>query len=277
MSLGPDAMWLFWFQQWSKFFDFNNCTTSLPKGTTEWNLIFAGFIGIPCPCFTFKFTQRRISRVEWNLSIADMMGILLLFLALINLSKLSSSNNDAGDNIDWQLWIFCSWFILVHFLQVIRSTAVKFHPSSLLTGHPLASARGGSGHPNTRGVDCEAGRNNTFTFRSSKTPFHILFKSMFPVFAFNLSPNPQSELPHRRVAWGVWGGRLQRNEPNPRLGKRSNLHNDPGKAFQLNFTQKTLLLERDKTYTMIQARLSNQILHQNSSLGEGQTYTILLA
>ena len=44
-----------------------------------------------------------------------------------------------------------------------------------------------------------------------------------------------------------------------------------------NGTSPTLLLERDQTYTMIQARLSNQILHQHSSLGEGQTYTILLA
>jgi len=55
------------------------------------------------------------------------MGILLLILALVNLSKPSSSNKDAG--------------------------------------HPLASTRGGSSHPNTRGVDCEAGRNNTFIFR----------------------------------------------------------------------------------------------------------------
>ena len=241
MSLGPGAMWLFWFQQWSKFFDFNNCTTSLPKGTTEWNLIFAGFIGIPCPCFTFKFTQRRIRRVEWNLSIADMMGILLLFLALINLSKLSSSNNNAGDNIDWQLWIFCSWFILVHFLQVIRSTAVKFHPSSLLTGHPLVSARGGSDHPNTRGVDCEAGRNNTFIFRSSKIPFHLLFKSMFPVFVLLTSPTIL------RVNFHT-GGLLGEYE-----------------VEGCNGTSPTLLLERDQTYTMIQARFSNQILHQNYS------------
>ena len=31
----------------------------------------------------------------------------------------------------------------------------------------MASARSGSGHPNTRGVDCEAGTHNTFIFRSS--------------------------------------------------------------------------------------------------------------
>ena len=65
-----------------------------------------------------------------------------------------------------------SWFILsfpVPFPQVIHSSAVKIHASSLFPGHhPVASTRSGSEHhPSTRGLDCEAGTNNTFIFRSS--------------------------------------------------------------------------------------------------------------
>jgi len=59
----------------------------------------------------------------------DIMGILLLFLLVINLSEPSSSRNGAGH-------------------------------------HPVASTRSGSEHhPSTRGLDCEAGTNNTFIFR----------------------------------------------------------------------------------------------------------------
>jgi len=96
------------------------------------------------------------------------MRILLLLLSVVNLSKTNSSNNDAG--------------------------------------HPLASARGGSGHPSTRGVDCEAGTNNTFTFRVN---FHT-------------------------------GGLLGEYE-----------------VEGCNGTSPTLILERDKTYTMIQEDVTN--------------------
>ena len=90
----------------------------------------------------FHFQQRRIIMI-----FPDIMEILLLFFLGINLSNTLSLTRDAG----------------AKFLQ--------FYPDSQFSGHPatpaMARSGPGTGHPNTRGVECRAGRDNTFIFRSN--------------------------------------------------------------------------------------------------------------
>ena len=67
---------------------------------------------------------------------------IFLFLLVIDLSRIDSSTEHAGN------------FLFPNF---------QFH--FLCTGHPLASAGAHSDHSNTRGVECQAGEDNTFVFR----------------------------------------------------------------------------------------------------------------
>ena len=67
---------------------------------------------------------------------------IFLFLLVIDLSRIDSSTKHAGN------FLF-----------------PNFQFDFLRTGHPLASAGAHSDHSNTRGVECQAGKDNTFVFR----------------------------------------------------------------------------------------------------------------
>ena len=136
------------------------------------------------------------------------------------------------------LIVIKSFLFLICPVYPSSASSVKIHRSSLSTDHPLASARAGSGHPSTRGVDCEAGTNNTFIFRSSKIPIQIYVYICFCVF---------TSCTIFRVNFHT-GGLLGEYE-----------------VEGCNGTSPTLVLERDQTYTMIQAhQFSNPILHQET-------------
>ena len=102
---------------------------------------------------------------------------------------------------------------------------LTFHTS---TGHPLASAEDGPGDRSKRGIECQAGKDKTFIFRYQPSSYFNLF---IPY------------LKHIRVNFHT-GGLLGEYEVEGCKG-----------------TSPTLVLERDQTYTMIQASHSIHIFH----------------
>ena len=111
---------------------------------------------------------------------------------------------------------------------VKRNSVLSRLTSHTCPGHPLASAKDGPGDRSKRGIECQAGKDKTFIFRYQLSSYFNLFITY---------------LKHNRVNFHT-GGLLGEYEVEGCKG-----------------TSPTLVLERDQTYTMVQASHSIHILH----------------
>ena len=151
---------------------------------------------------------------------------IFLFLLVIDLSRTDSSTKHAGN------------FLFTKF---------QFH--FLCTGHPLASAGAYSDHSNSRGVECQAGKDNTFVFR-----FELFLDYLDIAFAIWYCFVKLDQYGNK---WCIFCLNLYITFPFLILHYfRVNFHTGgllgEYEVEGCNGTSPTLVLEREKTYTMVQ-------------------------